>query len=85
VRRTADLSTIIGAGSPGISYRQGMVVAFNTATGENTIEVGGTEMHDLPAVVGAPITVGKPVGILVIGSQFLILGRVALGGVPLPG
>lgn len=64
-----------------MAYRQGVVTAFNPATLENTVNVGGTELTDLPILgVGEAtlLTVGSVVGLAVIGGStktMAILGR----------
>lgn len=65
-----------------VTYRQGVVVTFNPATLENTVDVGGTVLTDLPLLgVGEAslLTPGAVVGILVIGGagakNMVIIGR----------
>lgn len=65
-----------------ITYRQGVIVTFDQTTLENTVDVGGTVLTDLPLLgVGEAslLTAGAVVGILVIGGagakNMVIIGR----------
>jgi hypothetical protein len=76
--------------SQDLRYRQGRVVAWNPLTAQNIIEVGGTELVDLPilntteALIIAP---GDTVGLAVIGTEggartMAILGRWTIPNTP---
>lgn len=82
---TDDLSTLFlpppaGPASP-LDYRQGAIVAFNPITLQNTVNVGGTELTDLPLLgVGEAtlLTAGSVVGLVSIGGPvktLAIVGR----------
>lgn len=66
---------------PDVVFRSGKVVAWDTTTGENTVNVGGTELSDLPVLIATEklaITAGDVVGILRVREQYFVLGRVNL-------
>jgi hypothetical protein len=69
------------APSQAMAYRQGIVKAFNPVTLQNRVDVGGTELEDLPLLgVGEAtlLTEGAVVGLLVIGDAaktMAIVGR----------
>lgn len=73
-----------GPGVP-MTYRQGLVLAWNPLTAENSVRVGGVDLTDLPilntseALLLAP---GAVVGIAVAGQTWMILGRVTVPGTP---
>jgi hypothetical protein len=64
-----------------MAYRQGIVTEFNPVTLENKVDVGGTELTDLPLLgVGEAtlLAAGAVVGLLAIGDTaktFAIVGR----------
>ena len=61
-----------------MTYRQGVVRAFNQTTLANQVEVGGTIMNDLPLLgVGEAelITVGSVVGVMCVDKTWAIIGR----------
>ncbi|MEV0214302.1 hypothetical protein [Micromonospora sp. NPDC050695] len=82
-----DLTPVLAAQpAPGVGYRQGVIRSWNTQTAENTVDVGGTLVTNLPilntneAVLLAP---GDVVGILSTGgpvSSWAILGRLTIPG-----
>lgn len=58
----------------------GVVLAWDTLTGENTILVNGTEMPDLRCLtsgIGVRFTVGETVVVIKKQTQYFILGRVS--------
>lgn len=70
---------------PALRFRQGTVVAWNASTGENTIDVGGGTLDDLPILnTGEAIALkpGHVVGLLVFGQQVFVLGRITTPGDP---
>ncbi len=76
--------------SQGVSYRQGTVVAFDPVTLENIIDVGGTQITNLPILGVGEATLLVPdatVGIIVIGNEgggktLAILGRLVIPNTP---
>lgn len=84
--RADDLVPLLGGEpSPGVGFRQGVVMSYNQATAENTVLVGGTLMTNLSifnsseALLLAP---GLVVGILTVGSTWFIMGRITIPGQP---
>jgi hypothetical protein len=66
-----------GPGSP-MTYRQGVITAWNPVTLANTVEVGGKAFYDLPVLgVGeaASFAPGVAVGIASVGTEWAIVGR----------
>lgn len=81
-----DVAGLFLPPSPGpaqaMAYRQGTVITFNPATLENTVNVGGTVLENLPLLgVGEAtlLTPGAVVGLMAIGGggakSFAIIGR----------
>ena len=71
-----------GAGTP-MTYRQGVVVAWNPETAENTIRVGGTDLTDIPILglgQGTTLRVGDVVGLMLVGSSWAIMGQLVIPG-----
>ena len=90
----ADLADLFGpppAGpSQAVRYRQGVITAFNPATLENTVSVGGAILTDV-AMLGvaeaASLTVGSVVGLLLLGdvngaTTWTIVGRIVTPNTP---
>lgn len=78
-----DLSGILAAAanpsSPAVSFRQGTVTLWDGSTGQNIVNVGGTDVHDLPCLnIGDFVTLipGDVVGLLRVGATYMILGRI---------
>jgi hypothetical protein len=68
---------------PALRFRQGRVVSWNTATGSNTIDVGGAVLVDVPILnTGEAIALkaGHIVGLLAFNNTFWILGRITVPG-----
>lgn len=83
---TDDLSPLFAPSTPtGAGYRQGIIRAWNPLTAENTVEVGGALVDNLPilntteSLLLAP---GDVVGILTAGPSWCILGRLTVPGTP---
>ncbi|WP_133850815.1 hypothetical protein [Labedaea rhizosphaerae] len=71
----------VAQGAQPIGYRQGLIVQYNPQTGENVVRVAGVDLVNLPTLVqgyGTVLRVGMPVGVLIVGSQMVILGRLAI-------
>lgn len=87
--RSDDLTPLLAAQPPaGLGYRQGVVVAWNPATAENQVDVGGTLVDNLPILNTSEALLLQPgdvVGILTAGrsaSSWAILGRLTIPGTP---
>lgn len=73
------------SGAQPMTFRKGVVIDFDPATGENVINVAGSNLTNLPMLVSGSETTlvpGHTVGIAVVGTTMFILGRVALPGGP---
>ncbi len=76
--------------SQDVRYRSGTIVSFDPNTLENVVNVGGTDLTDLPLLgVGEAtlLTAGSVVGILVIGDEnhgktYAIIGRLVSPNTP---
>lgn len=67
-------------GTQQLLYRQGTIIAFDLVTGDNVVNVGGTQMQDLPLLgiaEAATLAPGSVVGIVSTGKEYAILGRFA--------
>lgn len=65
----------------GLGFRQGTVETFNSETGENTIDVGGTVLSNVPMLNSGEaiaLKAGHVVALLTWKSSWWILGRVTL-------
>lgn len=82
--RTEDLAPLLTpAGTPELGFRSGLVVAWDSATGANTIEVGGSQLVDVPILnTGEAIALkaGHVVALIRFRSSYFIMGRVTLPG-----
>lgn len=72
-----------------VQYRQGIVMAYDQSTGANTVNVGGTDLVDLPILNTSEallLSPGDVVAVLVVGnggaSTCAILGRLTLPNTP---
>lgn len=81
---SADLTPILAAQpGQGVGYRQGVVRAWNPNTAENTIEIAGALIDNVPilntneSLLLAP---GDVVGVLTSGASWCILGRLTVPG-----
>jgi hypothetical protein len=73
------------ASGPGVGFRQGQIVAWNPQTGENVVNVGGTELSNLAILnTGEAIAlkVGHVVGLLTMSGSWFIIGRITVPGDP---
>lgn len=82
-----DLSSLFGPARPGpalaASYRQGVIVSFNTVDGTNTVSVSGTVLANVPMLLtGAEVqySAGDRVVLMVLGNTYLMIGKVAVPG-----
>lgn len=68
-----------------VSFRQGQVLAFDLSTGENSIDVGGATLVNVPLLNvtdSVSLTEGTIVGLLKWKSSWWIIGRVILPNSP---
>lgn len=68
-----------------VTFRMGVIVAFNPSTGTNQVRVAGQVLNNLAMLVSGSETafqVGQNVGIMVVGSEMFIVGRIAVPGAP---
>lgn len=84
--RTDDLVPLLAAApAPGLGFRQGTVLTWNQATAENTVDVGGATLTNVPILNTSEALLlgeGDVVGILTAGASWFILGRVTIPGTP---
>lgn len=81
-----DLTPLLTkAPAPGVGFRQGVVLSWNQETAENTVEVAGATLTDLPILntnEALLLEPGAVVGILTAGPTWFILGRVTVPNTP---
>jgi hypothetical protein len=66
-----------------MSYRRGVIVAWDTATAANTVIVDGAQFTDLPILNTSEallLRAGDVVGIVDVGTSWAILGRFTIPG-----
>lgn len=76
---SADLSSLFVPAGPGVRFGQGMITAWDPATGQNTIEWSGGTLTDVPVLnTGEAIALrpGRVVGMLGQGLTWFIIGRI---------
>lgn len=81
-----DLVPLLAASpQPGLGFRQGVVVAWDQQTAENTVDVGGATLTNVPCLNTSEaqlLAPGDVVGILTAGSSWFIMGRITIPGTP---
>lgn len=84
--RSTDIAPLlVPAAGPSLSYRQGRIVTWNNQNGENSVDVGGVALANLPILNTAEAIAlgpGDVVGLLGAGMSWMILGRVTLPNDP---
>lgn len=84
--RTDDLAPLFAPPpAAGVGYRQGVVVAWNPTTAENTIDVGGALIDNVPVLntnESLLLAPGDVVGVLTAGQSWCILGRLTIPATP---
>jgi len=76
---TDNLATLFAAAQPGVRFRQGTVLTWNANTGENTIDLAGGTLTNVPILNTAEaiaLKAGHVVGLLGQGSAWFVIGRV---------
>jgi hypothetical protein len=76
---TDNLAPLFDSGQPGVRFRQGTILTWNSSTGENTIDLAGGTLTNVPILnTGEAIALkaGHVVGLLGQGSAWFIVGRV---------
>ena len=76
---TDNLAPLFGTSGPGVRFRQGTVQSWNANTGENSIDMGGGTLTNVPILnTGEAIALkaGHIVGLLGQGASWFIIGRV---------
>lgn len=74
-----DLSTLFDAGQPGVRFRQGTILTWDSNTGSNTIDLAGGTLTNVPILnTGEAIALkaGHIVGMIGQGSSWFIIGRI---------
>lgn len=74
-----DLAPLFGNTGPAVRFRQGTVLSWDSSTGENTIQLGGGTLTNVPILnTGEAIALkaGHIVGLLGQGASWFIIGRV---------
>jgi hypothetical protein len=82
---TDDLAPLFDQGEPGVRFRQGTITAWDSSTGQNTIDVAGGTLTDVPILnTGEAIALkaGHVVGLLGQGMAWFIIGRITPPGDP---
>lgn len=67
------------AESTDLKFHQGLVLAWNAATGQNTIRVAGSDIADVPVLTSAGLVAlrpGDPVAVFKYKSAYFIFGRI---------
>lgn len=84
--RADDLTPLlIPPPQPGLGLRQGVVLTWNQATAENTIQVAGEVMQNVPILntnESLLLVPGAVVALLTWNSTWFILGRLTIPGTP---
>jgi hypothetical protein len=81
--RDRDIIDLFPKPEPGVRFRQGTVLSWNSSTGENSIDVGGGTLANLPILnTGEAIALkaGHTVGLLTFNGSWFILGRITVPG-----
>jgi hypothetical protein len=74
-----NLAPLFGAGPPGVRFRQGTILTWNANTGENTVDLAGGVLTNVPILntgEAVALKAGHVVGLLGQGTSWFIVGRV---------
>jgi hypothetical protein len=84
--RSSDLVPAFDSNTDkGLGFRQGVVIAWDPDTAENTVLVGGSLMTNLPILNTSEASIlaaGDVVGVLTGGATWAIMGRYTVPGSP---
>lgn len=84
--RSDDLAPLLAPpAGPTVGFRQGVIREWNQATAENTVEVGGALLTNLPILNTSEALLLQPgdvVGIRTVGASWYIEGRITVPGTP---
>lgn len=81
--RADDLVPLLLKQRENLGMRQGTVRSWDSSTGTNTVEVGGTVLEDLPVLASTGTVLlaeGDVVGLLRYKSTYFVLGRIGVPG-----
>lgn len=79
----SDLTSLFAPTAPAEPFRQGVIVAFDPATGANQVSVGGAVLVDLPILVGGDTVNFAPGDVVILlkyRSSWAIFGRIVVPG-----
>lgn len=82
---TDNLAPLFDPGQPGVRFRQGTILTWDSNTGSNTIDLAGGTLTNVPIInTGEAIALkaGHIVGMLGQGSTWFIIGRITPPGDP---
>jgi hypothetical protein len=86
VERSADLTPFLSHVDPApLSYCQGVITAWNVQTGQNTINVNGASIHNVPMLnitEALVLRAGMIVGLLRSYNSYFIIGRIVVPNSP---
>lgn len=74
-----NLASLFDTGQPGVRFRQGTILTWNASTGQNTVDLAGGTLTDVPILntsEAIALKAGHVVGLLGQGSTWFIVGRV---------
>lgn len=81
--RSTDLAPLFAKTPPELGLRQGVVIAWDSITGENVVRLGGVDLTDLPTLASTGTVLlgpGDVVGLLRYRSTWFVLGRIGVPG-----
>lgn len=85
--RSSDLVPLLAAqnNGAGVGFRQGVVLAWDQDTAENSILIGDAVINNLPVLNTSEASLlvpGDVVGVLTAGASWAIMGRLIIPGSP---
>ncbi len=83
---SGDLTSLFQPGDDGPQLKifQGVIIAWDTDTAENTVSVAGGELLNVPSLIAetTALAAGDVVSLLSMGDRWLLLGKVTTPGDP---